>query len=232
MAVSFDSPYYPYEKVDTGALTFKGSEEIPYQLLMYLLDLPDAAGYVPVDDNTRPRVRLAKYLWYDEPFPLEQPLPTPAQKRSMLFDPREPAANTDAEKAAHPKGYRLLWQRMTGNSQLDAQILLKCYVGRVYERRRDTATIGVRFEIWVNVNLETNTRTSAYQRSFDIEQCLHDALDGVNISGIGKVSFAMNDHSDNMSEYQYDEVTNVGRIVHFSIAWAEGDGKDVVTDWE
>lgn len=101
------SPYYPYEKVQTGYLTMQGTEEIPYQILQYLLDLPDANGYVPVDDNNRPRVRLAKYLWYDGAQPLSQPLPTVQEKLSMLFDGDSPVPNTDEQKTAHPKGYRL-----------------------------------------------------------------------------------------------------------------------------
>ena len=31
------SPYYPYEKVQTGYLTMQGTEEIPYQIIQYLL---------------------------------------------------------------------------------------------------------------------------------------------------------------------------------------------------
>mgnify|MGYP003300989585 CR=1 FL=1 len=70
--VSFDSPFYPYEKVQDFN-TLKGAEEIPYKILMYLLDLPDRHGYEPVDDNSRARVRLIKYLYYDEPNPLARP---------------------------------------------------------------------------------------------------------------------------------------------------------------
>ena len=228
--VSFDSPYYPYQKVITGANTLKNSELIPHKMLMYLLDLPDAAGYQPVDDNERARVRLAKYLWYDGPDPLSQPLPTPTQKLSMLWDPNRPDINTDEDKVKHPQGYRLYWQRMTGMSQLDAQIVMKCFIGRVFETRKFETTIGITFEIYVNVNLETNTRTSAYQRSYDIEQCLHEALDGVNMAGIGTVSFARQDHVYNGSEPLWDENTSLGRTVNCSILWAEGGGNVIKSD--
>ena len=124
------SPYYPYEKVQTGYLTMQGTEEIPYQIIQYLLDLPDATGYAPTDDNTRPRVRLAKYLWYDGPRPLSNPLPTAQEKLSLLFDGDNPVLNTDEQKADHPKGYRLYPQKYWGYSQLDAQTTLKCYMGR------------------------------------------------------------------------------------------------------
>lgn len=227
----FANPYYPYQKVITGANTLKGAEQIPYKLLVYLLDLPDAEGYYPADDNDRARVRLAKYIWYEDPFPLQKRLPTPEQKRSMLFDPNHPVIDSDEEKEAHPKGYRLYWQRMVGNSETDAKIMLKCYINRVLERRKFLTTIGVRFEVWVSTNLETNTGTSAYQRCFDIEQCLHEALDGVDMDGIGTVSFATADHSDNGSEALWTDSEYLGRSVHCSITWAEGPDRDRVFDW-
>ena len=105
----FASPYYPYKKVITGANTLKGAEQIPYKLLIYLLDLPDAEGYYPADDNDRPRVRLAKYLWYEDQFPLTQRLPTPEQKRSMLFDPSHPVIDSDEEKEALEKYFDILY---------------------------------------------------------------------------------------------------------------------------
>lgn len=221
------SPWYPYKKVITGANTMRGAELIPYKLLMYLLDLPDAYGYMPPDDNDYPRCRLAKYLWYDEQDPLSKPLPTPEQKRSLLFDPYVPDINTAEDKERHPKGYRLFMQRIIGQSQLDAQTLLKCYIGRLYEARKFETTIGITFEVWVNVNLEANTKTTAYDRSFAIEQCLHEALDGVNMSGIGTISFARQDHVYNGSDPLWDEVTNFGRTVNFSILWAEGGGDKI-----
>lgn len=224
MAVDFSSPYYPYEKVDTGALTLRGAEFIPYKLLTYLLDLPDAAGYIPPTSNEYPRARLAKYLWYDGPDPLAEPLPTPVQKRSMLFDPYNPVLNTDADKAAHPKGYRLFWQRINGQAQLDAMTTMRCYVTRSFERRKYVETIGVRFEVMCNVNFETNTKTNAYQRSYDIEQCLREALNGVNMAGIGTISLAQAEHSDNGSGYLWNDMTGVGRYLHLSITWAEGGG--------
>ena len=225
----FSSPYYPYFKVIEGANGMRGSELIPYKLLQYLLDLPDAYGYKPIDDNDRPRVRLMKYLYYDTPAPLSNPLPTPEQKRSLLFDPDRPDINTDADKEKHPKGYRLFMQRIIGQSQLEAQTLIKCYPGRIFEPRKFETTIGITFEIWTNVNLLANTRTYAYDRSYDMEQCLHEALDGVNIDGVGTVSFARQSDTDNGSEPLYDEKTYVGRYVSCSVSWSEGGGGTVGT---
>lgn len=229
--VSFSSPYYPYEKVISGAVTLKGAEYIPNKLLYYLLDLPDSFGYVPVDDNERPRVRLAKYIYYDDDRPLDNPLPSPKEKLSILFDPQRPDINTDEDKLLHPKGYRLFMQRMIGQSQLEAQTLLKCYIGRIFEAYKFETIIGLNFEVWTNVNLETNTKTAAYDRSFAIEQCLHEALDGVNIAGIGTISFARYDHSYNGSEVLYDSTTGLGRLINCSLTWEEG-GKDVITDYQ
>ena len=70
----FNSPTYPYERVMPSFLTFRGAEEIPQKLLTYLMDLPLPDGYEPVDDNTRPRVRLMKYLWHDGVKPLGERL--------------------------------------------------------------------------------------------------------------------------------------------------------------
>lgn len=100
--------------------------------------------------------------------------------------------------------------------------MLKCYVSKLYEPAKYITTIGVMFEIIVNVNMEANTKTNAYERSFNIEQCLHEAIDGVNFTGIGTASFSRGDHYENGSGIIYDENTNVGRYVQFSFSWAEG----------
>lgn len=220
---AFDSPTYPYDRV-VEANTLSGAENIPYKILLYLMDLPDAAGYLPTDDNKRPRVRLLKYLYYDAPNPLAQPLPSPSEKMSLLFDPENPVVETDEEREAHPKGYRMFFQKIVGQSQTDAMTILKCYIGKVFSRGAQNYfvdTIGIRFEIISNVNLETNTKTSAYQRTFDIEQCIREAMAGVNMAGIGTVSFSRASHSDNGSGPMYDEATNVGRWLHCSIDWAD-----------
>lgn len=103
MGTYVENKFHPYEKVQPGYVTMAGAEEIPYILLTYLLDLPDRTGYEPVDENDRPRVRLAKYLWHDGALPLAQPLPTPEEKRSLLFDGTQPVLNTQEAKERHPK---------------------------------------------------------------------------------------------------------------------------------
>lgn len=202
----------------------KGSEEIPYKLLMYLLDLSDANGYVPQDDNEKyPRCRLAKYLCYDGARPLDNPLPSDRTKLSLLFDPEKPDINTEEDKAKHPLGYRLFMQRIIGQSDLEAKTLIKCYLDRTVERRKFLSTIGVTVEIWCNVNFLTNTRTTEYDRPYNIEQCIHEALDGVHIAGVGTVSFCQGDSTYNGSSNIYNESSAVGRVMRFTVNWAESE---------
>lgn len=221
--VSFDSPYYPYEKVATGVLTFNKADEIPYKIVNYLLDLPDAHGYQPVDDNERPRVRLMKYLWYDEAKPLEKPLPTVQQKLSMLWNGESPAVNTDDEKAKHPRGYRIFPQAFWLPAEFDARTQLKVYVGQVLPYDDYSTEIGLTFELIVNYMNDTNMRTNALSRLYAMETALLGALHGVNIAGIGMISFNRRTHMANGSHAGHDDGTNVFRQVCMSLTWAESD---------
>lgn len=226
MRVDFSSPFYPYEKVTLGANTFQGIEDIPRKIIMYLLDLPDKYGYQPVDDNTRPRVRLAKYLWHDGVNPLGQTLPTPQEKLSMLFDPEHPVLDKNELKAAHPKGYRIYPQEYWGQSQTDAQITLKIYMGRTRPTNFTRTELGVYFEIMANANLETNPRGSAYSRCYAIEQAILESLNGVNMVGVGPFNFSLYSDPDNGSRPLTDDGTNVGRLLHLSITWMDNGSLD------
>lgn len=221
MRVDFNSPYYPYEKVTPGANTYKGIEDIPRKIIMYLLDLPDKYGYNPQDDNSRPRVRLAKYLWYDGVNPLGEKLPTTEEKLSMLFDPEHPVIDRNELKEAHPKGYRIYPQEYWGQSQTDAQITLKIYMARTRPNSFTRAELGVYFEIMANSNLETNPRASAYSRCYAIEQAILEALNGVNMAGVGMFNFHVYADADNGSRPVVDDGTNVGRLLHLSITWMD-----------
>lgn len=224
MSANFESATYPYERVHHSYLTFKGAEELPKKLLLYLLDLPDASGYMPQDNNARPRVRLSKYLWYDGARPLTNSLPTAEEKRSMLFDGEQPVVDSAEMKKKHPKGYRLYAQRFDGQAQTEAQTTIRCFLGRVFAENPYKARIGVTFIITCNVNQETTTRTDAYSRAYDIEQCIIEALHGVNMTGIGVCDFSRMAHGDNGSRSIYDQTgTLVGREVRMSIQWAESD---------
>lgn len=222
MAVSFDSPYYPYEKVQEGFLTMRGSEWIPYKILNYLLDLPDDNGYEPFDDNERPRVRLAKYLWYDGPRPLDNVLPTPTEKMSIFYDGDVPVLNTDIDKKRHPKGYRIFPVGYFLQAELTAKTVLKCWIGKV-QPLDFTAKIGLNFQIVVNTDFDSTTRTEAFSRAYNIEQCVIESLNGVNITGIGTVRYSRASFIDDGSKYQWDEGTHIYRSPSMSIDWAESD---------
>lgn len=219
--VSFDSPTYPYSRV-IEENTLHGAELIPHKLLNYIMDLPDEAGYTPRESNDYPRARLMRYLWYDDDRPLDNPLPTPAQKLSLVFNGENPDLTTDEEKAKHPKGYRLFWQKVIGQSGTEAKTIIKCYLGRIFDNQPFITTIGIRWEIWTNVNFQTNTRTTAYARAFNIEQCIREALAGVNITGVGTVTFSRRAHADNGSNLLWDDGQNLGRSLHCSLDWADG----------
>lgn len=228
----FSSPFYPYEKVQTGYNTMRGSELIPYKILMYLLDLPDANGYTPADDNERPRVRLAKYLWYDGPNPLANALPTPAEKLSMVYNGDEPNLNTrEQSEATHPKGYRVYPQVFWGESERDAQTTLKCYIGRIYSTTPFVTNISLEFDILVSTKQENTTRTDAYSRAYNIEQCIVEALHGVNITGIGVIHNDRMSHGDNSSRPTWDEGTHIGRKLIMSLQWADSSRGSAINDY-
>ena len=170
-----------------------------------------------------------RYLWHDTPNPLAQPLPTPEQKRSLLFDPDEPDINSDEMKAKHPKGYRLFAQRMVNQSVLDAKTILKVYPGRILDTDDFRTIIGMQAEIWCNTTNLTNTRTTAYDRCFNIEQCLREALAGVDIAGVGTMRFSRQDSSYNGSEVLFTDSEISGRMLYFSTAWSEGGGEKIKT---
>ena len=223
--VSFDSQFYPYEKVYTGYNSFLGAQEIPYRVLMYLLDLPDKYGYEPADDNSRARVRLMKYLWHDGENPLRRPLPTTKEKLSILFDGNDPAPGACEGSENHPKGYRMFAQSFVGIAQTEAAASIKCYMGRVIPVSACAASIGITFEIFCNVNTETTTQTKAYARSYAIEQCIIEALNGVNMTGVGSFDFSRAAHLDNGSRPLFDGGTNVGRELKMSVMWMESESK-------
>lgn len=229
--VSFDSPYYPYEKVGGGYNTLKGAEDIPYQILMYLLDLPDKTGYVPVDDNSRPRVRLIKYLYYDEPNPLAQPLPTPEQKLSLVYNGENAQLTTDEDFKNHPKGYRIFGQQYEMPSQTHAKTTLRCFMAREIPRSDYKTILGVNFSCIINYGLDNILRTNVYSRMYAIHQCLVEALHGVNISGIGVAYYNKSIHGDSGYTLFHDEGTNIYSDTFMAIEWQETTTDETIHDW-
>lgn len=226
--VPFASPYYPYKKI-VESNTLRGAELIPYKILTYLMDLPDSNGYVPQDNNDYPRCRLKKYLWYDEANPLSKTMPTASQVRSLLFNADEPDINTDEQKEKHPKGYRLFAQRNIAQSAIEAKTMIKIYPGRILDDTDFRSVIGMQAEIWSAYTLVSNTKTTAYDRTFDIEQCMREAMAGVDIEGVGTVRFSRQASSYNGSEILYTDSGFTGRMLYFSVSWAEGGGDVIKT---
>ena len=225
--VSTNSPFYPYEKVQTGFATMDGASEIPSLICRYLMDLP-LPGYTPPDNNDFPRVRLMKRLWYDEENPLGQPVPTPQQKLSMLFDGDNPVLNTDLEKAAHPKGYRIFPLEYWMQAQLEAKASFKCYIGREIPIDDFTQEIGLIFDIYVNANLEGGMGVGGLSKVYAMEKDIIAALHGVNITGVGTVQYNRAAHADSGSRPYYDESgTNVGRRLQMSHRFSNSEGNPV-----
>lgn len=230
--VDFNSPYYPYSKINTGFNTLRGAEEIPYKILMYLLDLPDRNGYAPVDDNTRPRVRLIKYIYYDVENPLAQPLPTPEQKLSLLYNGGNADINTEEDKANHPKGYRIFAQQYEMMAQTEAKTMLRCFMARAIPRSDLKTVLGINFSCVVNYALDNVLRTNVYSRMYAIHQCLVEALHGVNIAGIGTVYYNKSVHGDCGYSLYHDEGSDIYADTFMAIDWQETTTEETITEWD
>lgn len=181
---TIESPYYPFWKVET-APTMAGAEELPYVLTKYLCDTADSQ-YTPPSDNRFPRARLKKLLYWDCAKPLEQPLPTDAQMRSIRFDPLLPADPPDKER-----GYRIFSQEFAQQAQYDAQTRLHVYIGATNMNAANTLQghsgfkykLQIIMKVMTNYALETNTEMTANSRSFDIVQAIVEAINGVSFKG-------------------------------------------------
>lgn len=203
--VDVRSPYWPYVKVQESYYDLSDSVSLPRKIADYLIDAPQG-DYIPPDDNSFPRCRLWKYLYHDDPRPLEQPLPTINEKMSVVFNPDDPQ-NPPTEK-----GYRLIPQIFTRQSQEKAQTRINVYMGRTVPMNEEMRiALAVTFRIWTHYTYELNTRSDEYSRAFAIEQCLIEALHGVNMDGIGTFFFSKMVHPDCGSGVMYDGETNVGR---------------------
>lgn len=209
MEPTTESPYYPYRKV-VDADTLAGAEQIPYILCRYLMDLPDGKGYEPPSDNKFPRARLKKLLYWDGPMPLTQPLPTAEQMREIFFDPENPDRPPDATRR-----YRVFPQNTVQQSLADSRSLIRVYLSdaRLVEMRGQFITRqDVIFDVIVNVGIESNTGMTASSRSYDIVQCIKEAVSGVNFGGIGPMVVRMITKID-------DERYNLGYKIYAHIDW-------------
>jgi len=204
-------PTYPYEK-DQRYVTLRGAEAIPRQVVSYLLDLP-LPGYIPPAGNEYPRARLMKYLFHDGLSPLDGPLPTPEQKLALVFDPLRQTDPPDKDKR-----YRIFPQAYINQTEFEGRTVLRCYMGQTVARSVHHCELSVIFELMTN-NIYEGAAGTALSRTFAMECALLEALNGVNISGVGTFYFDRRQHPGCGSWAIDDRGTNVGRRVVLGLTW-------------
>ena len=203
--VDIKSPYYPYLKTLEGAFNFRQFATFPRKICDYLIDAPQG-DYTPIDDNSYPRARIWKYLFYDGARPLEQPLPTIEQKMSVVFNPEQP------ENPPTERGYRLIPQEFIKPAQTEAQTRIHVYMGRTLAPFDDTKYVAsVIFDIFTHYTYEINTKSDEYSRSVALTAAIIEALNGVNMDGIGTFSMTKKVHPDAGTRPLYDSNTNIGQ---------------------
>lgn len=198
------SQWYPYQKVQANNFNFEQFAMFPRLICDYLIDAPQG-DYKPIDNNKYSRCRLWKYLYYDGEKPLSKKLPTIKEKLSVLFNPNKP------EDAPTEKGYRLIPQSYIMQAQEKAQTRIYVYLGRTIAQQDDnTFVVSVIFDILTHYTYELNTKADEYSRSGAIAAALVEALNGVNITGIGTFSMAKRVHPDSGTKPIRDGNENVG----------------------
>ena len=197
--------YSPYEKV-YNFWAQSGLEDVPAKIRDYLLMMPCKECPNPIETNDNPRVRLIKYLYYDLAKPLMEPLPTVEQRKSIIYDPY------NVDNPPTPKGYRIYTQSLVNQEQTDGQTVIRIVMGRVFPKDY-SVTVAVDFYILSNYTTEANTRDFALLRTWNMELALIQALNGVNMDGVGAWQFNRYLHTDCGSTSIGDVQQNVGRRV-------------------
>ena len=198
-----DNPYFPYQKV-ADYTTIPDAETLLKKIVDYLLDFP-MKGYTPPSDTSTPRSRLSRLLYYDVPHPLDQPLPTPAQKISMVFDPESPDVPPDKDK-----GYRVYPMIYPIQAESMGRTSLKIFMGYAKPVSPMRVEQSVAFEVLSNTALEGNQATTSLSRTYQICVEIIRALNGVNIEGVGGFYFDRRQLTDCGLEPIADKSQNVG----------------------
>lgn len=194
--------YHPYERVQ-GYGTLPSLEEIPKMVRDYLMDMP-GKGYTPPDNNESYRCCLMKYLYHDGENPLGKPLPTPAEKMSVVFDPGSP------DKPPTDKKYRIFTQQLVHEAQTHGVTTLRIYMGRVIPIDSYAARASVIIECLTNAAYDANTKTTDLSRTYAMACMAQRALSGVNMGAGTVFSFNRQEHADVSIQPINDESTNVG----------------------
>jgi hypothetical protein len=182
MSALTSSPYYPYEKLHSFG-TMENMGKLPYIVRQYLMDMP-SAGYTPPDNNEYPRCALMKYLYYDTARPLDNPVPTPQQKLSIVFDPAQ------SETPPTDKNYRIYTQQLIGQAQTNGATIMRITMGRVRAPGAFESVTGIDIAFLTNYAYEANTRTIVASRTFEMACLAQTALAGINVEvGVGTICF-------------------------------------------
>lgn len=197
--------YSPYEKI-YDFFGQSGLDIVPQKLRDYLLVMPSKECPNPILSNDNPRVRFVKYLYYDDAYPLDLPMPSVEERKAIVFDPYKPDQPT-------PKRYRMFTQMAVNQAELEGTTICRIVMGKTIPYNPFSSTIGVDFVLLSNYAHDSNTRTTALSRTYSMELCLIEALNGVNIDGVGAFTFSRGVHPDCGSKLIYDEKMNVGRSV-------------------
>lgn len=198
-----DNPYFPYQKV-ADYTTIPDAETLLKKIVDYLLDFP-VKGYTPPSDTSTPRSRLSRLLYYDVPHPLDQPLPTPSQKISMVFDPESPDVPPDKDK-----GYRVYPMIYPIQAESMGRTSLKIFMGYAKPVSPMRVEQSVMFEVLSNTALEGNQATTSLSRTYQICVEILRALNGVNMEGVGGFYFDRRQLTDCGLEPIADKSQNVG----------------------
>ena len=198
-----DNPYFPYQKV-ADYTTIPDAETLLKKIVDYLLDFP-MKGYTPPSDTSTPRSRLSRLLYYDVPHPLDQPLPTPAQKISMVFDPESPDVPPDKDK-----GYRVYPMIYPIQAESMGRTSLKIFMGYAKPFSPMRVEQSVMFEVLSNTALEGNQATTSLSRTYQICVEILRSLNGVNMEGVGGFYFDRRQLTDCGLEPIADKSQNVG----------------------
>ena len=198
-----DNPYFPYRKV-ADYTTFPDAETLLKKVVDYLLDLP-MKGYAPPTDISTPRSRLIRLLYYDTPHPMNEPLPTPQQKLSVLFDPESPDIPHDAEK-----GYRIYPMIYPIQAESMGRTSLKIFMSYAKPISDFRAEQAICFEVLTNTVYENNQASTSLSRTYQICIEILRAMNGVNIDGVGGFYFDRRLHAECGLEPIADRNQNVG----------------------
>ena len=197
-----NDPYFPYKKIQNFA-TLPNAETLLKKIVDYILDLP-MVGYEPQDDNSLPRVRLIKTLYYDVPKPLQQPLPTPKQKTKIVFDPARP------DVPPTEKGYRIYPMIYPVQAQAEGQTTLKIFMGWAKGASAFRIDQSIAFEVLASTAYEGNAGGTSLSRTYQICTDLLEAFNGVNMDGVGTFYFDRRQHVECGLEPISDKSQNVG----------------------